>query len=222
VTGEDGSPQVGHLPAVYFLYVLGSGGHTTEMCEMIKNQFRASANLHRRYLVTRGDFHSPKEIAKLESIIKDACPDDRAGTWDGFVVTRARMVHQSYFTAIATTIWSGINIVNALTREPYMRPFKQFGNLYKFPHVIVTNGPGTGFVVCLVAHLLRIFCLVPQDRLKMVYVESWARIDTLSLTGKLLYWTKLADLFVVQHESLGKKLSLPYASLVFPNTKPAG
>lgn len=210
------------MPAVYFLYVLGSGGHTAEMCEMIRRKFRGQKNVHRRYVSTTGDTHSAMGIAMTETLIKDAYTGGVAGTWDHFQVKRARAVHQPFYTAWYTSLWSALNIVNALTREPNERPFAENGNLYKYPHVVITNGPGTGFVLCLVAHLLKIFYLVPRNRLKLVYIESWAHTQTLSLTGKLFHWSGIANLYCVQHQSLAEKFGKHYIGLVAPRTTPGG
>ncbi|KAK1772330.1 UDP-N-acetylglucosamine transferase subunit ALG14 [Phialemonium atrogriseum] len=215
-------PSTRHLPAVYFLYVMGSGGHTAEMSEMIRRKFRGQRNTHRRYVSTTGDEHSAASIAMTETLIKDAYIDGNGGTWDHFQVKRARAVHQPLYTAWFTSIWSALNIVNALSREPNQRPYDKYGQLYKYPHVVITNGPGTGFILCLVAHLLKIFYLVPQNRLKLVYVESWAHTRTLSLTGKLFHWTSIADLFCVQHRDLAEKFGKHYVGLVTERTTPVG
>lgn len=215
-------PSTEKLPAVYFLYVIGSGGHTGEMCQMIKHKFRGQKNLHRRYILTSGDRHSWNAICRLEAIIEDAYIDGNGGTWDAFRVPRARHVHQRWYTAWITTILSSLHVVNALTREPNARPESTFGDSFRYPHVIVTNGPGTGFIVCVVAHLLKIFRLVPENRLKMVYVESWARSESLSLTGKLFYYTDIADLYVMQHEPIAKKYGKPCVGLVSKRTTPVG
>lgn len=215
-------PRTGHLPAVYFLYVMGSGGHTAEMSEMIRRKFSGQRNTHRRYVSTTGDEHSAASIAMTETLIKDAYIDGNGGTWDHFQVKRARAVHQPLYTAWFTSIWSALNIVNALSREPNERPYDKHGQLYKYPHVVITNGPGTGFILCLVAHLLKIFYLVPQNRLKLVYVESWAHTRTLSLTGKLFHWTSIADLFCVQHRDLAEKFGKHYVGLVTERTTPVG
>ncbi|KAJ9138592.1 UDP-N-acetylglucosamine transferase subunit ALG14 [Pleurostoma richardsiae] len=215
-------PDTSKLPAVYFLYVLGSGGHTTEMVEMIKHKFRGSKNLHRRYLITTGDRHSQNKELELEAIIHDAYVMGTGGTYDTMLVTRARAVHQSFFTSIFTTLMCAFEIIAALTMIPEKRPKDQYGEAFRYPHVIVTNGPGTGFIVCLVAQVLKIFYLAPENRLKMVYVESWARIKSLSLTGKLFYWTDIADLFVVQSDSLSKVTGKPNVGNVSMRTTPVG
>ena len=211
------------MPAVYFLYILGSGGHTAEMIETIKQKFRGQKNQHRRYIVGSGDGSSLSMVRTLEMIISDAYPDERAGTRDVFKVKRARAVHQSILTAPFTCLASAAHAVNALTREPNLRPRRSYGDQFKYPHVIVTNGPATGFIVCLVAHLLKILHLVPPNRLKTVYIESWARTKTLSLTGKLFLWTGIADMFCVQHEPLARAIpGAEYVGQVTARVAPVG
>lgn len=176
------------------------------MLEIIKRHFKPQANQHRRYLVSLGDTDSLDRVVKLEARIRRAHSKRDAGTLDSFQVPRARRVHQPFWTAPFTCLLTAIWAVNALTREPDARPRTLHGTQFKYPHVVVTNGPATGFIVCAVAHLLKLFYLVPQNRLKMVYVESWARSRTLSLTGRLFLRSGLADVFCVQHETLANRL----------------
>ena len=50
----------------------------------------------------------------------------------------------------------------------------------------------------------------------MVYVESIARTESLSLTGKILYHARLADLFFVQWPGLAQRLPrAEYAGRLF-------
>jgi beta-1,4-N-acetylglucosaminyltransferase len=218
--GAGSKPDTRGLPAVYFLYVLGSGGHTTEMCEMIRHKFRGQKNIHRRYVTTTGDERSAEAIAKLESNINDAYVSGTAGTWDLFRVQRARSVHQPFYTAWYTSLWSALHIINALTCETNQREADISRKYFKYPHVVITNGPGTGFILCLVAHLLKIFYLVPQNCLKLVYVESWAHTQTLSLTGKLFLWTGIANLYCVQHKDLAAKIGKHYIGIVTERATP--
>jgi len=212
-TARGDRPDTSQLPALYFTYVLGSGGHTGELCEIIKQQFKAGRNLHRRY-ITSGDTHSHNALLQLEDLIQRAYPDGSAGTWDVFKVMRARRVHQPIYTAWYTSILSAISIVRALVQEPKNRPKSIYGNAFKYPHVVVSNGPGTGFIVYLVAHLLKMFFLIPKDRVRTVYIETWAHITTLSLTGKLFYYTDIADVFMVQHRALATKIRKPFVGEV--------
>jgi len=198
-------PKTSPLAARYFAYVLGSGGHTGELCEIIKQTFWATSTLHRRYIVTSGDNHSLVALSKIEGLIHDAHPAQSAGTWDVYEVTRARRVHQPFWTAPYTSLLSAVSAVEALLRPPEATAQSSADDDFRYPHVIITNGPGTGFIVCLVAHLLKMCCLAPEDRLKVVYIETWAHMSTLSLTGKLFSYTNIADIFMVQHKKLADK-----------------
>lgn len=59
------------------------------------------------------------------------------------------------------------------------------------PEVIITTGALIAFPFCLLSKIRGI---------KVVYIESFARVEDASLTGKLVY--PFADLFLVQWESL--------------------
>ena len=61
------------------------------------------------------------------------------------------------------------------------------------PDVVVTTGALISFPFCLCAKL---------TGAKVVYIETFARVNDRSLTGRLVY--PLADLFLVQWESLLK------------------
>ncbi|KAK4667113.1 UDP-N-acetylglucosamine transferase subunit [Podospora pseudopauciseta] len=207
VASSRGDGILGRVPA-YFLFVLGSGGHTTEMFETIKNSFLPSPAQHRRYVITSGDGDSLRRLLRLESLLDRAVLGSsaggdkaRVGTRDMFTIPRARRVHQPFWTAPFTSLVTGVGAVKALSTVPRSRK----GEGYKWPNVIVTNGPGTGFVVALVAYILKLLAVVPQDGCKVVYVESWARINSLSLTGKMFYWSGIAEVFGVQHQQLCDK-----------------
>lgn len=62
------------------------------------------------------------------------------------------------------------------------------------PDIILTTGAGLVIPTCLYAKMFR---------KKIIFIESFARMDDLSKTGKFLY--KISDLFIVQWESLTKK-----------------
>lgn len=59
------------------------------------------------------------------------------------------------------------------------------------PEFIITTGALIAFPFCLCAKIMR--C-------KVIYIESFARVNNRSLTGRLVY--PFADLFLVQWESL--------------------
>lgn len=70
------------------------------------------------------------------------------------------------------------------------------------PGLIVTTGALLAFPFCLIAKL---------RGAKLIYIESFARVNNASLTGKLLY--HFADLFLVQWKSILK---------VYPKAKYVG
>lgn len=197
------------LTAASYLFVLGSGGHTTEMISLVKLSQKPYFHTHRRYLMTVGDDHSPSQVKVLEEDIANRYPNGSAGTSDLVTVTRARSVHQSYATSVFTSLKCFFEIVDALTSIPSARRGLPNSKAFRSPHVIVTNGPGTGFIVGLVAFVLKVFRVVPHDRLKVVFVETWARTHSLGLTGKLFHLTQIADVFVVQSDGLAKAFKKP-------------
>ena len=67
------------------------------------------------------------------------------------------------------------------------------------PQLLLCNGPGTCLPLVVVAVLARALL---RRACRVVYVESVARVRTLSLTGVLLYRLRLADAFFVQWEAL--------------------
>lgn len=65
--------------------------------------------------------------------------------------------------------------------------------LKESPDVVITTGAGVVFPTCIYAHFFG---------KKLIYIESFARMKTLNVTGKKLY--PYTDLFVVQWKELQK------------------
>lgn len=158
------------------LVVLGSGGHTTEMIQMI-NHLDPKMYAPLLYVVASTDDTSERRLAAAE---KGRSADAI------YKIPRSREVGQSYFTSIATTLWS---FVWALWLVGKIRP-----------QLLVCNGPGTCLPVAIATFLYRILGLCEGN---LVFVESFCRVKSLSLTGHLLY--PLADLFVVHWQELQVK-----------------
>src|SRR5699024_899209 len=74
--------------------------------------------------------------------------------------------------------------------------------LKKRPDVIITTGAHTAVPMCYIAKLFR---------KKVIFIESFAKAKTPTLSGKLVY--PIADLFIVQWESMKK---------VYPNARYGG
>jgi beta-1,4-N-acetylglucosaminyltransferase len=59
-------------------------------------------------------------------------------------------------------------------------------------------------MVVLASLIVRFFGMNRGAEMRSIYVESWARVKTLSLSGKILLWAGLTDRFLVQWEGLKK------------------
>ncbi|TGJ80440.1 hypothetical protein E0Z10_g8320 [Xylaria hypoxylon] len=191
---------VRELPTHYVLMICGSGGHTAEMIQMVERSICSEESSHRRWAVGKDDKKSYDKIMAFEHSLLDRFSHRNldSGTFDIMLFGRARYVHQSWLTTPFTAILSLLDITRILTTSPRQRPIPTL----RYPGVIVTNGPGTGFLFLLVAQVLRLIHLAPASHMRTIYVESWARVKSLSLTGKLIRSLKLADLFIVQSRSL--------------------
>ncbi|VVC27952.1 Oligosaccharide biosynthesis protein Alg14-like [Cinara cedri] len=106
--------------------------------------------------------------------------------WSIASIPRSRSVNQSYLTSVLSTICSIIMTV------PEVLSFK--------PDIVLCNGPGTCIPVCFVAFMMTLFL---HTNISIIFVESICRVNTLSLTGKILYF--IADLMIVQWPELKQK-----------------
>ncbi|RDA94605.1 hypothetical protein CP533_2469 [Ophiocordyceps camponoti-saundersi (nom. inval.)] len=204
-------------PDVYYLFVLGSGGHTKEMLMMMDDGFCDFAGFHRRYLLSSGDRVSRHQLEDYEARLANLCraTGTSPGTYDVRTVARARRVHQSLLTTPLTFLASVIGIFTVLLSSPVSVKGR------RHPTLVFSNGPATGFCVAFAIHLLKIFHIVPEDVMRFVYIESWARISTLSLTGRLLLQSSFADTLYVQHQDVADKYGLPCAGeMVLSSRRP--
>lgn len=159
------------------LVVLGSGGHTAEMLQFLGGM-QLQNYRPRVYVAAESDAMSVKKAEAFES--------QRNLQADIRKVPRARKVRQSYWTSVFSTVVSVGHSIPLVCRV--------------WPDLVLCNGPGTCIPVCVVAYLLKFMGLCD---VKLVYIESVCRVQTLSLSGKLLYY--LADHMVVQWPELQKK-----------------
>lgn len=100
-------------------------------------------------------------------------------------IPRSREVGQSFITSALTTTIALFHAVTAVLKQR--------------PDVVLCNGPGTCIPVCIAAVLVR---LLGIGHGRIIYVESIARVYRLSLSGKILYHTRIADAFFVQWKEL--------------------
>ncbi|CAZ86305.1 unnamed protein product [Tuber melanosporum] len=168
----------------HILYLLGSGGHTAEMLSLISSPCpsASSSRYKRTYMISRGDALSVKKAAAFE-YASTSSPT----SYDILEIPRARLVGQSWLS----TPWTC-----AACLAGCVRAFARVG----FPDVVVCNGPGSAVVVVGVCFFCKLLGLC---RTRIIYVESFARVRSLSLSGRLLY--VFTDRFIVQWPGLVEK-----------------
>ncbi|KAI6191720.1 UDP-N-acetylglucosamine transferase subunit ALG14-like protein [Aphelenchoides bicaudatus] len=74
--------------------------------------------------------------------------------------------------------------------------------LIKRPNLVLCNGPGTCIPICIAAFVFDLLRLIDC---RIIYVESVCRVQSLSLSGKLLYYSQIYDGFLVQWPELKQK-----------------
>ena len=187
------------------LVVLGSGGHTTEMLHLLssvslvnysktknptnhgKNDSNIYTPLH--YIIAETDTTSRN---KLNSFQKQQPPEKKLPHHSSIhSIPRARHVGQSYISSIFTTLYSIVStarIVLCQTR----------------PDLLLINGPGTCLPIVVWTIVGRIFGIAGG---RIIFIESFCRVKSLSLTGRILYGLGLVDLFCVHWEELALHLN---------------
>lgn len=155
------------------LIILGSGGHTTEMLRIVKN-LDFNKYFPRIYIHAQSDKMSASKIREVEGKIED---------YKIVSIFRSREVGQSYSSSVATTLIALIHSITFLWSEN--------------PDLILCNGPGTGVPLCLGAFFFRVFFL---SKTRLIFIESFCRVKSFSLTGKILYY--FADDIIVQWPEL--------------------
>jgi beta-1,4-N-acetylglucosaminyltransferase len=157
---------------------LGSGGHTTEALQLLAGLNRKRYT-PRQYIVSAGDSLSIKRALAFE------------GSTDVHVteIPRARRVHQPLYTVPPSFIISLLHTVRLALSGNALGDF------------LIMNGPGTCVVLCAGVWVARMLGIRTP---RMVYIESFARVQSLSLSGKIL--ARFVDRFVVQWPELQAKV----------------
>ncbi|XP_026670352.1 UDP-N-acetylglucosamine transferase subunit ALG14 homolog [Ceratina calcarata] len=157
------------------MIILGSGGHTAEMMRILR--YLDFKNYYPRvYVYADTDLMSIQKVKELEKDNTD---------YKTIVIRRSREIHQSYYTSIYTTIRATVESIPHIWRES--------------PRLLLCNGPGTCVPLCTIAFLFKLFYIMD---ITIVFIESFCRVKTLSLTGKILYY--IVDYHIVQWPYLYK------------------
>jgi len=175
-------------PSSRVCVVLGSGGHTSELLDIIGSIDNSQwLRMEPLYVVSTTDKHSERFAREFEG---------RNGRRECSVafIPRAREVGQSYFTSIGTTL-------RAI--------FASFRVVYRHnASTILCNGPGV--CVPIVIADLMMACVTFRRRARLGYFESFTCVDHLSASGTLL--RRVSDVFTVQWPGL----SSPVIEFVSP------
>ncbi|KAH0536086.1 hypothetical protein FGG08_007013 [Glutinoglossum americanum] len=197
------------------LVVLGSGGHTAEMFLLLGRSLNPRLYTARSYLVSAGDEFSAERAEEFErglwatsasAMAGHAGEEDemRGKRYEIFTVPRARNIHQSLLTTPFSSLNCCLSCFHVLrgtansnsTNNKIPSPPQ-----HQYPDLILCNGPGTAVCVIFTSLLLKYFGVRgTKGKMRTIYVESFARVRTLSLSGKILRWC--CDRFLVQWKGL--------------------
>uniref|UniRef100_A0A0R3RX05 UDP-N-acetylglucosamine transferase subunit ALG14 n=1 Tax=Elaeophora elaphi TaxID=1147741 RepID=A0A0R3RX05_9BILA len=155
------------------------GGHTAELLALMsafKQQFG-----DRIYVVSHTDKLSEQKIIEFEK-------SQGLGNFRMEQISRSREVKQSYITSIFTTFWACLESLILVWRIS--------------PDAVLCNGPGVCVPICFAAAL---FDLLRLRNIRLFYIESLCRVKKLSLTGQILYMSRITDIFFVHWEDLVRR-----------------
>ncbi|KAJ7251492.1 glycosyltransferase family 1 protein [Mycena haematopus] len=169
---------------------LGSGGHTSEALTLI-SALDFNRYTPRTYIISDGDSFSAEKAHNLESS-KNTITDPAQYTI--ITIPRARNVHQPLVTTPPTALYSLLMCIYYIA---FARTPSSFRKRSSFADVLILNGPGTCFVLCIAVYVNKFLGLAAP---RIIYIESFARVKSLSLSGRLLY--PFVDRFIVQWPQL--------------------
>jgi len=208
-TNHPGGVPKRQKPAVT-LIVLGSGGHTTEMMSL---QSKLNPEKYKPivHVIATTDHTSENRVQQKNAEVKQQLKQQEFKSTGNvgnsvsvdvtYRIPRSREVGQSYFSSIFTTLYAFLYAVKIVYRVQ--------------PDIVLCNGPGTCLPIAAISFFFgkwrRILFPWPRSSLdlnetKLVFVESFCRVQHLSLTGKLLY--PFVDRFVVHWDELHAKYPL--------------
>ena len=177
------SAQPSGAPPVRTMVVLGSGGHTAEMLTLLQGlDFRTYGP--REYVLATTDHTSAQRVQTFENARQAA--GSAHLPYEFLRVPRSREVGQSYTSSVFSTLFAMLHAFVLVFRRQ--------------PSLLLCNGPGTCIPVCAAAVVLR---MLGVKYVSIVYVESICRVQSISLSGKILL--HVADHFLVQWPQLVRK-----------------
>lgn len=131
--------------------VLGSGGHTTEMLQLLQS-LNQKQYTPLTFIVAKTDTTSLRRVAARQE-------QDRITADHIYHIPRSREVGQPYLTSIATTLWSLIYTLGLVIKIR--------------PGLLLCNGPGTCLPIAVWTFVGRLLGLWEG---KIVFCESFCRV----------------------------------------------
>ena len=107
-------------------------------------------------------------------------PREALATARWAAIPRAREVGQSFLSSVPSTLKALFACVRLIWTAS--------------PDLVLVNGPGTCVPVAVLGRLFGS---------RVIFVESWCRVESLSLTGRIMYW--VAHRFVVHWPELARR-----------------
>lgn len=164
------------------MVVFGSGGHTTEMLRMLshdasKKQVSVFDRYGKIYFVFGHSDGWSEGKVKDHFRTRYGIEVDSQRNVQIVRLHRAREVKQSYFTSIFSTLYAAVHSFWIMAQIAAYDG--------KGIDLLMTNGPGTALPLCY-AHAFVNKIALFNIKAKIIFIESFCRVDDLSLTGKLL------------------------------------
>ena len=159
------------------MVVFGSGGHTTEMLLMLQQTNIFEKYNHVHFVIGHSDTWSLRKVKDFykTSMKLDIDQQVSKGNLTIHSLFRAREVKQSYISSVFTTLLACCHALLIILKV----------SIFSSLDLLLTNGPGTAVPMCYIYFIVS-KVLMFNLKSKIILVESFCRIKSLSLTSKLL------------------------------------
>ncbi|KAF2635932.1 oligosaccharide biosynthesis protein Alg14 like protein [Massarina eburnea CBS 473.64] len=190
-------------------YIVSSGDafsaqRAVEFEAMFEARAKADKKSRAEKRISVGEQRGEKGATSNEDRMPCVGPDH----YNVATLPRARQIHQPLYTTPITSLHTLYHAFSPILSAPPLLPNQPPQTPHEaaacdLPDLIITNGPATAVIVILASLVLKFFNIrgaQSRRKCRMVYVESFARVKSLSLSGKLL--VRVVDRFLVQWEEL--------------------
>lgn len=167
---------------------LGSGGHTGEMLKILRTYEKTIKEAHIAVL-----YSDNNSLLRFQNQFSDL------NNVQYHEIGKARQVNASKISSVLSILATVFSIVVLFVKEKRFFLFNHRNTL------LLVNGPGTCVLLCSLFQALKVVSLSNYNNFKIVYIESLARCNNLSMTGLLIYYLKLSDEFIVQWQEMCEK-----------------